>query len=157
MKLLQYICSAILLMTGSLQAQERNEPAVNWLSFEQLSDSLTVRPKPVLIFFHTDWCSYCKKMLGETFKDPQVIEKLNSGYYAVEFDAESVDTVRFDGEVYASELKSKRTGKYHPLASILMGSKNRAVFPTTIILDTDFSMKFKKFNYLSIKQLLNIL
>ncbi len=157
MKLLQNILISILLMTGSLQAQEQNEPAINWLSFEQLSDSLETQPKPVLIFFHTDWCSYCKKMLGETFHDQKVIEKLNSEYYAVEFDAESVDTVSFDGVSYVSELKSKRTGKYHPLASILMGSKNRAVFPTTIILDTDFSVKFKKFNYLSIKQLLNIL
>ncbi len=157
MKLLQNILISILLMTGSLQAQEQNEPAINWLSFEQLSDSLETQPKPVLIFFHTDWCSYCKKMLGETFQDQKVIEKLNSEYYAVEFDAESVDTVSFDGVSYVRELYSKRTGKYHPLASILMGSKNRAVFPTTIILDTDFSVKFKKFNYLSIKQLLNIL
>ncbi|GEM70151.1 hypothetical protein SMI01S_37570 [Sphingobacterium mizutaii NBRC 14946 = DSM 11724] len=157
MKLLQNILISILLMAGSLQAQEQNEPAINWLSFEQLSDSLETQPKPVLIFFHTDWCSYCKKMLGETFQDQKVIEKLNSEYYAVEFDAESVDTVSFDGVSYVSELNSKRTGKYHPLASILMGSKNRAVFPTTMILDTDFSVKFKKFNYLSIKQLLNIL
>src|SRR5690606_10049897 len=99
MKLLQNILISILLMTGSLQAQEQNEPAINWLSFEQLSDSLETQPKPVLIFFHTDWCSYCKKMLGETFQDQKVIEKLNSEYYAVEFDPESVDTVSFDGEI----------------------------------------------------------
>lgn len=157
MRLLQIFIFTYLMMTVSLKAQEPGESVVNWISFEQLSDSLNQNPKPVLIFLHTDWCAYCKKMLNETFQDPKVIEKLNKEYYAVEFDAESVDTVNFDGETYASEHKIKKTGKFHPIAQILIGEKNKAIFPMTMLLNADFSVKSKKINYLSIKQILNIL
>ncbi len=157
MKLLHYIGILILMMVGSVQAQEKTESTVNWLSFEQLNDSLEHNPKPVLIFFHTDWCSYCKKMLAETFKDEKLIEKLNSEYYAVEFDAESVDSVLFDGVTFNNDASKKTVGKYHQLAKILMGEKNKGIFPTTMLFNADFSVKTKKINYLSIKQLLNIL
>ena len=30
---------------------------INWLTFEQLSDSLDINPRPVLINFHTEWCA----------------------------------------------------------------------------------------------------
>jgi len=144
-------------MSTKVQAQNVPEPSINWINFEQLSDSLEHNPKPVLIFFHTDWCSYCKKMLKETFVNERVIEKLNSEYYAVEFDAESIDSIYFDGITYTNEVSSKRAGKYHQLAKILMGENNKAVFPTTMLLNADFSVKTKKYSYLSVKQILNIL
>ena len=157
MRLLQIIIITVLLTTGLAYSQEKVKPSVNWISFEQLEDSLQTNPKPVLLFFHTDWCSYCKKMLRETFTAPEVIEMLNSHYYAVEFDAESVDSIQFDGQIFKNDSPIKRTGKYHELAKILMGSENRAIFPTTMLLNEDFSVKKKKNNYLSIKQILNIL
>ena len=156
MRLLQIIVFSIVMVT-TLQAQNKPERVVNWISFEQLSDSLEMNPKPVLLFFHTDWCSYCRKMLNETFQDPKVIQKLNTEYYAVEFDAESIDSVFFDGVIYTNSSSRKRTGNYHELFKILMGGSDKHVFPITLVMNADFSVKMKKINYLSIKQLLNIL
>ena len=157
MRLLQILILSILLMSSQVQAQEQPEPVVNWISFEQLGDTLDSNPKPVLIFFHTEWCSYCKKMLRETFRNKEVIEKLNSEYYAVEFDAESIDSVFFDGVIYTNSSSRKRTGNYHELFKILMGGSDKHVFPITLVMNADFSVKMKKINYLSIKQILNIL
>lgn len=56
-------------------------------TFEEV-DTLSVK-KPVIIFLHTDWCKYCRVMEETTFKNKEVIEKLNSDYYFVSFDAES--------------------------------------------------------------------
>ncbi|MEM8928298.1 MAG: thioredoxin domain-containing protein, partial [Bacteroidota bacterium] len=54
----------------SVAAQQEN--TVNWIGFEQLEDSLNIKPKKVFINFYADWCAYCKKMDKAAFKDPKV-------------------------------------------------------------------------------------
>lgn len=133
-------------------AQQKD--SINWISFEQLSDSLTVNPKKVLLFFHTDWCAYCRKMQSATLSDPEVVHELNANYYAVSFDAEQVDTVHFDGRAFANEVSKKRTGSYHALTKLLAPRGDKFVFPTTIILDKDFAVEQRYFNYLDKKKFL---
>ncbi|MDM1047443.1 thioredoxin family protein [Sphingobacterium hotanense] len=157
MKLLQIIIAQLFMSISLSQAQEPAKAEINWLSFEQLDDSLATSPKPVLLFFHTDWCSYCKKMLDETFQNPQVIQKLNKEYYCVQFDAETADMIQFDGVNYTNDLKSKRRGNYHTLAKLILGNPKQYIFPTTILLDSDFNAKKRTSKYLSIKELLKIL
>ncbi|MGO1595576.1 MAG: thioredoxin family protein [Sphingobacterium sp.] len=156
MRILVISCILVLIF-GSLRGQHSKGPKVNWLTFEQLDDSLKRHPKPVLLFFHTDWCAYCKKMLSESFHAPRVVKKLNADYYAVSFDAESVDTIRFENVFFTNTASRKRAGQYHELAKILLGKKQGLTFPTTMVLDADFTVREKIFNYLSIRQLINIL
>jgi len=61
MKILSILILGLLLRLP-VQAQE-----INWISFSALSDSLKVQPKPVFIFFHTDWCAYCRNGKGAPF------------------------------------------------------------------------------------------
>ena len=157
MGLLPKLFIVFLLIAFGFKAQAQNDNSINWLTFEQLNDSLAVRPKPVIIFLHTEWCRYCKKMLNETFPAKKVTEVLNNSYYAVKFDAESIDSVYFDGVYYTNKVTKKTSGKTHALASILIGKENPSIFPVTIILNKDFIMADRKFNYLSTKQLLKIL
>lgn len=137
-------------------AQTENNIAINWLSFEQLSDSLETNPKKVLIFFHTDWCSYCKKMMNEAFENETIITKINQDYYAVQFDAESVDTVIFDNVVLSNSGVRKKTGQYHQIATLLT-QQSKPIFPTTILFNADFTPIDRKQKYLSIKDLLKFL
>ena len=155
--MLHRLCIILLLTAYGFIAYAQQDNSPNWLTFEQLNDSLAVKEKPVIIFLHTDWCRYCRKMLNETFPDKNVTEVLNSKYYAVKFDAESIDSVFFDGVYYTNQVTSKTTGKNHALANIFTGQQNPAIFPVTIILNKDFKMVNRKFNYLSTKQLLKIL
>lgn len=138
-----------------VNAQTKND-SLNWLSFEQLNDSLTIKPKKTLIFFHTDWCSYCKKMLRESFVDHRVIKKLQQEYYIVKFDAESNETIHFDGVTIAKENSSARVNSFHPIVTLLTDTKQPR-FPITIVLNEDFKIEKTKYNYLSIKELLKIL
>ncbi len=157
MKLLQIGILFIGLISLEIKAQPLNKEDINWIPFEQLSDSLERNPKPVFLFFHTEWCSYCKKMQRETFKDPKVIQKLNEHYYAVEMDAESLDSIYFDGVLYTNSQTEKKIGQYHPLFRLLMQDSKNPTFPSSIFLDRDFRVTQRKFNYISIKQMLNIL
>ncbi len=145
-------------MLGNLVAQHKKSmDGINWLSFEQLSDSLAMNPKKVLLFFHTDWCAYCRKMERESFAEPEIIEKINKDYYAVHFDAESIDTVYFDGNYYTNSSPVKKTGRLHHLTKIFSGNQKRPAFPITLLLDKDFKVIQRKNNYLSIKDLIKIL
>ncbi len=64
---------------GPLQSGER----IRWYSFEKGSSISYKTKKPLLIFFHSDFCAYCKKMLRESFSDRSVVEKLNRSYIPV--------------------------------------------------------------------------
>lgn len=150
-----FIC---LICCAKTSAQDQHVPkSINWLTFEQLADSLAVKPKKVFIFFHTDWCVYCRKMDREVFTKPEVISLLNSNYYAVQFDAESVDTISFDGQILVNTVTRKTTGKYHQMALLLAARPQGLAFPTTLILNQDFIVEQRKFTYLSIKKLIQLL
>lgn len=144
-----------LLFAMPSSAQQRD--TVHWLSFEQLSDSLAVKPQKVLLFFHTDWCTYCRKMERDIFTRPEVVRVLNDSYYAVHFDAESVDTVYFDGQSITNESTRKRRGQYHDMAKLLAARDGQFVFPTILILNPDFTVQQRFFQYLDKKKLLDIL
>lgn len=136
-------------------SQQRD--TINWLTFEQLSDSLDVQPKRVLISFHTDWCAYCRKMHQEVYTRPEVVAAVNGAYYAVQFDAESTDTVRFDGQVFANSRATSRRRAFHDLALILGSRGHRFSVPVTIVLDEEFNVISRHFDYLDSKKLLAIL
>ncbi len=157
MKLLHCIIAQLLILISLSQAQQPAKAEINWITFEQLDEQLNSNPKPVLLFFHTDWCVYCKKMLKETFQESSVVQKLNKDYYCVQFDAETIEDVYFDGVTYTNTNKSKTTGNYHNLAKLILGDKKQQVFPTTLLLNSDFQVKNRSNKYLSIKDLLNIL
>lgn len=144
----------LLFMSGYwnvLMGQERER--INWLTFEQLSDSLEVNPKPVLINFHTDWCAYCRKMHREVFTDPQIVKSINENYFAVHFDAESRDSIRFDGQLFVNKEASGRKKGIHELARLLGGRVGEFTVPVTIFLEQDFTVRSRHFEYLSIKKL----
>jgi thioredoxin-related protein len=117
------------------QQKKEGKSKINWITFEQLSVKLEEEKKPVLINFHTSWCVYCRKMEKEVFTDPQIIEYLNKHYYAVSFDAESIDTVYFDGQIFTNTQYTKRRKGFHEIA-LLLGSRGRQfTVPVTLILD----------------------
>lgn len=143
-----------LLLPLGLVSQTKREP--KWISFEQLSDSLDREPKKTLLFFHTDWCSYCRKMEKEVFTDKSVLEMLDNDYYMVKFDAESIDSVYFDGQFFTNTenpTSTKIKGKHHSLAQILAARNGQFFFPTLILLNEKFEVMNRRFNYLNISQM----
>ncbi|SJN34067.1 thioredoxin family protein [Sphingobacterium sp. JB170] len=144
-----------LLLCSRISAQQKK--SVNWITFEQLSDSLQIKPKKVLLFFHTEWCAYCRKMQNEVFTNPQVINDINERYYAVSFDAESTDSIYFEGHLLKNASNKKRVGHNHDIATLLARKDAKFIFPTTIILHADFSVQKRYFTYLGPKAISQIL
>lgn len=141
--------------TFSLAAQKQK---INWISFEQLDDSLAVKPKKVFISFYTDWCTYCKKMDKVAFKNSEIVGTLNSEYYAVKMNAESQKNIEFEGKEYINKEIGKNRNPTHQIPLLLASRKNRPFsLPATVILDKTFKITQRHFEYLSPKKMLKIL
>ena len=142
-------------VSGITYAQANN--AIQWISFEQLHDSLKVHPKKVFIDFYADWCAPCLKMDEIAFKDPKVIHKLNNDYYAVKMNVETTDTIVFGQQSFIN----KRANKRNPVHEIplLLASRKDAPFtlPAMVLMDSKFNAQARYFQYLDSEQLLAIL
>ena len=79
---------------------QKSAETIQWLSFEQLNDSLWVKPKKVFVNFYADWCLYCKEMDRTTFQDSAVIKSLKENYYAVKMNVESKETIFFGKDFF---------------------------------------------------------
>ena len=140
---------------GLVQAQE-NE--VRWISFEQLEDSLALQPKKVFIDFYAEWCVYCKKMDKVAFKDPKVVSKLNSDYYAIKMDAESTAEIQFGGDTFTNKEQGKKRNPTHEIPLLLASRENYPFsLPAMVVLNENFQVTNRYFEYLSPKKLYGIL
>ncbi|MEM9362653.1 MAG: thioredoxin fold domain-containing protein [Bacteroidota bacterium] len=134
------------------------EHSIHWLSFAQLEDSLSVKPKKVFIDFYADWCAYCKKMDKTAFKDENVIALLNSEYYAVKMNAETTETVVFGGDSYTNKEFGQKRNPTHEIPLLLASRKNRPFsLPAIVILNEKFEITKRYFEYLSPKKMNKVL
>jgi thioredoxin-related protein len=143
-------------LTGEMLWAQDSE-RIHWISFEQLDDSLTKNPKPVLIYFYTDWCTYCRKMDKKVFPRDQVTEKLNQHYYAVKMDAETQDTISFDGRTFINDQLTSSRKPVHQLVQLLATRNGQFVPPALMIMDEEFKVVNRYFHYLNSTQLLTAL
>lgn len=105
---------------------------VNWITFGEAYKQCKLRPRPILIDVYTTWCGPCKMMSAQTFNHPQIAKYINENFYAVKFDAESKDSVKFDKYVFVSSDPSNPKAPHQFAASIL---DNQLAYPSIVFLN----------------------
>ena len=106
---------------------------INWIPLQEAFAKSNIDNKPIFIDLYTDWCGYCKRMDALTFSDTSVISYINAHFYAVKFDAETMDKITYRDSVYTNSRYvqgQKKTA--HDLAVRL--TNNHLVYPTIILL-----------------------
>jgi len=116
---------------------------INWYGYQEGVQRAREKDRPLFLYFHTDWCSWCKRMERETLSNPQVLGILDEGFISIRLNAESREKIRTEGkEVTPSEL-ARRYG--------VRG------FPTSVFLEPDGSLIGPVAGYVDAAQLRKIL
>ena len=84
-----------------------------------------------MVDVYTTWCGPCKMMSAQTFNKPEIAKYINDNFYAVKFDAESKDSVKFDKYVFVSTDASNPKAPHQFAASIL---DNQLAYPSIVFL-----------------------
>ncbi len=115
------------LTIGAVYAQNK----IQWKDFEtaaKLNQRSKTRKK-VFIDVYTHWCGWCKVLDRKTFPDPRVVKVMNKYYHAVKLNAETRDTIYFQGKPHTY------IPRYRANLLALRLLDGRMVYPSMVILD----------------------
>ncbi len=141
--------------TTNMHGQQKDQ--INWISFNQLNDSLKVHPKKVFVNFYADWCVYCKEMDRTTFQNKEVIKQLNENYYAVKMNIETEEKIIFGGQTFVNN-RIKKVNPVHEIALLLASRKNKPFsLPAYLVFNEKFEAEARYFQYLDVPALLKII
>lgn len=109
--------------SGTLQAEE-----VKWITnVNEAWTETQQKQRPLLVFFTTAQCRYCKQMLAQTFANDQVAAELNAHFVTVIVDANA-------------EVQLAR-------------QLNVSVYPTTVIISSQAAVLHRLQGFANTKQL----
>lgn len=139
-----FLITAILFGTLFTNANNNNnkkeaKAKVNWMTIEEALAASEKEPRKIIIDFYTDWCGWCKRMEKNTFNHPQIAKYINKNFYAVKFDAEGSNSVKYKDLEYKA-TKSKRPGRFggtHEFAYYMANNKGAMGYPTIVFLDEE--------------------
>ena len=156
------IIISLFMMLPSVYAQtasnsQKNAPAdskttnakIKWYTMEEAIKLNKKHPKKIFIDVFTDWCGWCKKLDATTFTNPVIVKYMNEHFYAVKFNAETGDTIRFRDTTYTNRFFGSRNP--HDLAIKLLNS--RMGYPSMVLLDEKLNNLYLVQSYLMPNQL----
>ena len=118
----------ILLVTASFMQPAKEK--IQWLTMAEMQAAYSKNPRPILVDVYTSWCGWCKVMDKQTYSNDKVAAYINEKYYAVKFDAESKDSVEWNGKKYGYNEKYK----VNDVAMYLLFGE--LSYPSTVFLPT---------------------
>jgi len=109
-----------------------SQPAVR-----SLDAGFITNPKPIVLYFHTDWCSYCAIQSEQIKKDTSISKMLNNSFYFIDFNAESKEQIIFNGKNYKEDKNST-----HEFVKSFFPKRKPIAYPAWVILDKNYSLIF---------------
>ena len=108
---------------------------VKWYTFAQAVELQKKKPKPIMVDVYTSWCGPCKMMSANTFGNEILAKYINENFYPVKFNAETRDTVRFNGVTFANKNPIGTQRPVHDFAISILDSK--LMYPSIVFLNED--------------------
>lgn len=138
---------ALILFTQAFSQQEGG--LVNWLTFKEAQEKNKLMQRPLLIDLYTDWCGWCKHMMKTTYSNPGIANYINTNFYPVKFDAETKDTIEYNGKIYKPLSKDPKTP--HELTLKFLGEK--LSYPSTVFTTNKYEYNLLTQGFLEEKKL----
>ena len=110
---------------------------IKWVTLSEALELQKKTPKKIMMDVYTSWCGPCKMLDKKTFHNADVVDFVNKHYYAVKFDGEGNEDVKykdnsFSNPNYKPELANRRNSA-HELARYLQVN----AYPTIVFFDED--------------------
>jgi len=117
---------------------------IKWMNWKEMQEAQKREPRKIVVDVYTGWCGWCKKMDASTFVHPEIVKYVGEKFYAVKFDAETRETIHFNGKDYNYVPQGNR-GYNQLAAEILNGQLS---YPTTVYMDEQLNEIFPVPGYL---------
>lgn len=127
------ILVAVTLLTFGTYAQKKTAE-IKWMTFEQAVAAQKKKPKKIMVDAFTTWCGPCKMLDKNTFTNVDLINYVNKHFYAVKFNAEGNEMVKFNNKTYTNpNFDPNKSGRnsQHQLSQLL----GVTAYPTILFLD----------------------
>lgn len=148
--------SLIIFITLSVTVSAQNSKHINWTSWKSLEYKMKKNPKKIYVFIYTHNCRWCKKMEITTFKNHEVIDKLNKDYYCVKLYSSTKQKIRYNGKTYNNIYsKTKNLRKIHSLVEHFLGGYYR--YPSSLIISENYKELYTNRGSSNIKNFKRIL
>lgn len=128
---------------------------LNKYTFESLDTLQKIDERPVVVFFHTDWCKYCLAMENTVFISDSIISVLNKDFYYVPFNAEHEESVKYRDKTFLFESNGVNTGT-HQIATHYASEDGSVSYPAIVVLWKGKSI-FKRNSFMDEDELLGVL
>jgi thioredoxin-related protein len=133
--LIASVTAALTLTAFTISKNEQQTPAENsavvqqqtaaahveWISIEEAQKRCETEPRRIFIDFTTSWCGWCKVMDQNTFSNPVIAAYMNKNYYCVSFNAETTDTVTFNGQQFLNRNPGTPRSPHDFAVAVLRG------------------------------------
>ncbi len=73
----------------SLPSGFASSGGIKWRSYEDGLSAAKNDSKKLLVTFYADWCTYCKVMDRETFKDMEVVKYINDNFVPIRVNSDT--------------------------------------------------------------------
>lgn len=127
----------IFLITLVLLGFNLNAQEINWLTLEKAIELQQKEPRKIIMDFYTKWCGPCKMLDRNTFKNKDVANYINKNFYAVKFNAEGNQVVKFKGNEFKNPkydpTKANKRNYSHQLTQYFRVN----AYPTMVFLDEE--------------------
>lgn len=108
------------------------------ININQFNQSFKDNPKPILIYFYTDWCGICKIQEKQIGNNPIVKQQLNKDVYYLKFDGETDQSITFFNQNYITNSTKYRKANHSFLTAFVPYQEIN--YPLWIILNKDLEI-----------------
>jgi thioredoxin-related protein len=148
-----FIIALVALCSLSKPKPAAEASGIKWMSWKEAQEAEKTQPRKIFVDVFTDWCGWCKKMDMATFTNPDIVNYINTNFYAVKFDAETQQTINFRGKDYKYIPQGARG--YNELAAEILN--NQMSYPTSVYFDEHLTEIFPVPGYQEPKMLEGVL
>ena len=92
-----FITLALIFNSNLVLAQK-----IQWMSFSEAQEAQKKEPKKIFMDVYTEWCGPCKLLDKNTFQNPDVSRYIIENYYAVKFNAEGDEEIKYYDQTFTN-------------------------------------------------------